>query len=369
MYDAIVIGAGLTGSSAAWALSRRGRSVLLLEANDLNHTLGSSHGTSRIFRTALASPLYAAMAGRAQRLWTELEDESGTGLLRYTGALDFGEARRPGELHRAVVANNVACELLSPEAAQERWPFFRFPTQVLFHPQAGVVNPEAAIRAMLSVATGRYGAEVRTNTRVLKAREDSDGVHVETDGGTFRARSLIVAAGPWLPEILPEILTEAPQPEVRVTEQNVFHFRQSRAGDEWPVFVYKGHAQLFGLPSGGDAGPEPAIKVGRHDPGKRVTPSHRDGVPTEENRELITRFVEEWLPGLEPRSIRGDACLYTTTSNDDFILDRIGRTVVASPCSGQGAKFMPAVGEAIADLATENAPTEEAFALMAHAQL
>jgi sarcosine oxidase len=43
-------------------------------------------------------------------------------------------------------------------------------------------------------------------------------------------------------------------------------------------------------------------------------------------------------------------CLYTTTANEDFVIDRAGPVVVASPCSGHGFKFAPLVGRLIAEV-------------------
>ena len=62
------------------------------------------------------------------------------------------------------------------------------------------------------------------------------------------------------------------------------------------------------------------------------------------------------LPGLDPRPVNELTCLYTTTANEDFILDRQGPFVIASPCSGHGAKFAPLLGEVIADLAAGRPP-------------
>ena len=60
-------------------------------------------------------------------------------------------------------------------------------------------------------------------------------------------------------------------------------------------------------------------------------------------------------------------CLYTWTANEDFILDRgSGPFVVASPCSGHGAKFAPLLGEIIADLAAGKPPPDPRFTLAAH---
>jgi len=59
------------------------------------------------------------------------------------------------------------------------------------------------------------------------------------------------------------------------------------------------------------------------------------------------------------------SCLYTTTPTEDFVLDRIGPVVVASPCSGHGAKFAALVGELAADLALGRGSAEPRFALAA----
>jgi sarcosine oxidase len=45
--------------------------------------------------------------------------------------------------------------------------------------------------------------------------------------------------------------------------------------------------------------------------------------------------------------------MYTTTPDETFILERRGRIVVGSPCSGHGFKFAPAIGVRLAALASE----------------
>jgi sarcosine oxidase len=47
--------------------------------------------------------------------------------------------------------------------------------------------------------------------------------------------------------------------------------------------------------------------------------------------------------------------MYTTTKDESFVLERRGRVVVGSPCSGHGFKFAPAIGERLADLALDAA--------------
>src|ERR1700728_2578080 len=86
--DVVIIGAGLAGSAAAWALAGRGRSVAVVEAFGPGHRRGSSHGSARIFRRAYPDPLYVRLTGQAQRLWRQLSDEAGEELILPTRPLD-----------------------------------------------------------------------------------------------------------------------------------------------------------------------------------------------------------------------------------------------------------------------------------------
>ena len=90
--DVVIVGAGLAGSAAAWALTGRGRSVTVIEALQPGHRRGSSHGSARIFRRAYPDPLYVRLTGEAQRLWRRLGEEAGEELVLTTGAIDFGPA-------------------------------------------------------------------------------------------------------------------------------------------------------------------------------------------------------------------------------------------------------------------------------------
>src|SRR5580693_9899197 len=124
--DAVIIGAGLAGSATAWALARRGRSAVVLEAFAAGHRRGSSHGSARIFRRAYPDPLYVRLTGQAGRLWRLLEAEAGESLLQQTGGLDFGARRNPEQLHAVLTEQRVPAELLAPAAAAERWPYVNF---------------------------------------------------------------------------------------------------------------------------------------------------------------------------------------------------------------------------------------------------
>src|SRR4029077_6994980 len=151
--DVVVIGAGLAGSAAARALASRGRSIVLLEAFQPGHRRGSSHGSARIFRRAYPDPLYVQLTGKAQRLWQQLADEAGEGLVLTTGEIDFGPAREQEKMYEVLRALGVSAELIPAGEAAERWPGTAFGTDpVMFHPDAGVIDAERAMGAMRALA-------------------------------------------------------------------------------------------------------------------------------------------------------------------------------------------------------------------------
>lgn len=372
--DLIIVGAGLAGSAAAWAASARGLDVVVLEAFGPGHRNGSSHGSARIFRRAYPDPLYVRLAGAAGELWRQLEDQAGETLLTLTGGIDFGAIRNPRLLHEVLTGCNVPAELLAPEAAAERWPYFDFAGAgpVMFHAGSGVLDPHNAMAAMLRLAAAN-GADVRFGAPVtwLAPAPGGDGAVAHTDSGTFTAPVVAVAAGAWIAPLLDGVVD---LPPLTVTQQEVFHFAPAPASagtgeaDPWPIFVCQdGGDNAYGLPGGRDGGVPGAIKAGEHAPSRPTTATDRDHAVDPATRARVTDFVRRRIPGLSATPVNEVTCLYTWTSNEDFVLDRSGPFVVASPCSGHGAKFAPLLGEIIADLAAGKPAPEARFTLAAHA--
>src|SRR5580700_2939982 len=154
--DVVIIGAGLAGSATAWALARRGRSAVVLEAYQPGHRRGSSHGSARIFRRAYLDPFYVQLTGEAQRRWRQLADEAGEELVLTTGGIDFGPAREQEKMYEILRAFGVSAELMPPGEAAERWPGVAFGTDpVMFHPDAGVIDAGRAMGAMRALEIGR----------------------------------------------------------------------------------------------------------------------------------------------------------------------------------------------------------------------
>jgi len=367
--EVAVLGAGLMGAATAWALTRRGRSVALIEAFEIGHRSGSSHGSERIFRRAYTDPFYAELTGRAAESWRELELDSGSTLLRMTGGVDTGDqrVRDPKALSAAMTRARVEHDVLTPGQARERWPFMRFDGPVIHHPQAGTLDPDAAIGACVRRAI-ELGALVLDRTPVIGTEAAGSGrVRVLNEHLDLTADTLVLAAGAWLPELVPYLAVPAQGPlalpPLTVVQKEVFHFRQRDPAAQWPTFVHKGPVQIYGMPSGHDGGPEPAVKVARYDGGPITTASARDGLIDPVARDAVCEYVRTRLPGLDPEPVAEAGCLFTFAPNDDFVLDRHGPYVIVSPCSGHGAKFAPLIGEFAADLAEGRPGPPGRFAL------
>jgi monomeric sarcosine oxidase len=361
--DVVVIGAGLAGSATAWVLARRGRSVVLLEAFQPGHRRGSSHGSARIFRRAYPDPLYVRLTGQAQVLWRQLADETGEELVTTTGAVDYGPSRKQEKMYEILTGFGVPAELMTAGAAAERWPGMSFgPDPVMFHPDGGVIDPERAMAAMRASAAER-GAQISYGTPVLRVETDGDGATVHTADRPWRAPTVVVAVGAWLEPLLGE---QVPLPPLAVTQEEFLHFAP-RAPGAWPTFIrHDEDATMYGLPAGRDGQVPGAVKIGAHHRGPVTTGDNRDGIVRQMARDRASDFVRDQLPGLDPAPVSEVTCLYTSTGNEDFILDRYGPFVVCSPCSGHGAKFAPLTGEIAADLACGGASPERRFTLAAH---
>jgi glycine/D-amino acid oxidase-like deaminating enzyme len=340
---------------------------VVLEAFGPGHRRGSSHGSARIFRRAYPDPLYVRLTGQAGERWRALEAEAGEPLRLMTGGLDFGPERDPAHLHAVLTSCGVPAALLSQEEAAERWPQLSFAAAgpVMFHADAGVLDPERAMAAMLRLAAAS-GADVRFGTPVtrLEIAPGGDAAIAHTDSGTFTAPVAAVAAGGWLPPLLESLV---PLPPLEVTQQQAFHFAPREApAAPWPIFIFRDADYVYGLPGGRDGEVPGAIKIGEHRGGKATTAAGRDGVVNPAARERVSAFAEKRLPGLDSAPVNELTCLYTTTANEDFILDRQGPYLIASACSGHGAKFAPLLGEIIADLAAGEPAPDPRFTLAAH---
>ena len=353
--DAIVIGLGADGGAAAAHLAMRGARVLGLEAFARGHTNGSSGGLTRVIRLAYYEhPDYVPLLKRAWTLWRELEAATGEELLRQTGGVYVGP--RDGELVggslRSAREHGLEHELLDPAALRARLPLFRFDPDWwgLSEASAGYLLPEQAIAAHLALAE-RHGADLRFEERATAWTRDGDGVRVTTDRGTYRAATLVIAAGAWNPRLLPQIA-----PLLQVKRVPLFWFepvaeRETLA--RLPVYIVDsglGHG-CYGFPYLADQG----LKIATHGAGTPADPDRVDREAHPADEAPIRAFIRERLPVADGPVRMTKICMYTVTPDEHFIVDLDGPVAYASACSGHGFKFASVIGEVLADLALDGA--------------
>jgi sarcosine oxidase len=354
-YDAAVVGLGAMGSAALWQLARRGVRVVGLDRYEPPHAHGSTHGRTRIIREAyFEHPLYVPLVQRAYAMWDALERASGVELFRATGGLMLGPEQ--GTLVRGALASarthRLSHELVDAREVRRRFPALTPPAGDVgvVEPRAGVLFPERGVQAMLDAARAA-GAEVRTGTTVTGWRADADGVTVATAGGDVRAARVILAAGAWMPRLVPELAHAlSPMRQLGHWFLPAAHPELFRA-DRLPVMLWE-HAPerfFYSLPDVGDG-----LKASIHHEGRLVDPDDaRDPVSpaeTEEVRALIRRLMPDGAGTVRETS----TCLYTNTPDGHFAIGAHpvhSNVIIASPCSGHGFKFAPAIGEILADLA------------------
>lgn len=353
-FDAVVCGLGAMGSAALRELSRRGLHVLGIERFTPGHDRGSSHGATRIIRLAyFEHPSYVPLLRRSYELWRELEEHSGQALINITGIAEIGPP--DGFLIKGVLASvrthALRHELLSAEELTRRFPVFRLPSQYMavVQPDGGFLAAEPSIHAMLALAKDA-GAEIHTGELVRAVELRPSGVRISTDHATIDAAAVIIAAGPWVKSVLPQL-----QAPLRVTRQAMAWFAPTEpallAPGRLPVFLLESrHGVHYGFPPDGEG----RIKLAKHHHhDETVDPETYDRGISATDEKLIRSAIADHLPAANGHRLAAESCLYTVTPDGDFIVDSLPgypHVVIASPCSGHGFKFAPVIGEILADL-------------------
>lgn len=356
--DVAVIGAGAMGAATAWHLSRRGVSVEVFEQFEPGHVRGASHGASRNFNVAYDEPGYLAWLREARVLWRELEAESAARLLETTGIVTHGAGRDLARTASAIRAGGFDAEMLDAGEAAGRWPGIRFDGPVLHTPEAGRLDADATVSALLARAVAR-GGHVHWRTRVedLVVRDD-ERVQFRAIGPDreriVRARRVVATAGAWTSRLLSSADAANALPRLRVTQEQPAHFAPLDGATAWPGFNHvpaPGAAETAWFPAViyGMFTPGEGVKVGWHAAGPEVDPDRRSFQPDPALTAALVRYAREWLPGVDSDVFSEITCTYTSTPDSRFVLERVGPLVIGAGFSGHGFKFTPVIGRILAD--------------------
>jgi sarcosine oxidase len=359
-FDVAVVGLGAVGSAALHQLARRGLRTLGIERFAPGHDRGSSHGETRIIRLGyFEHPSYVPLLRRTYALWRELEAAAKQTLVHITGIVEIG--RPEGELVAGTLAasrmHGLPHDVLDAAAVSRRFPAFQIPQEFVgvVQPDGGFVAVEAAMAAQIALAQAA-GAEVRTGVTVHAVTTRGDGVRLSTSAGEVETSKAIIAAGPWVKALVPDL-------PARVTRQ-VFAWLAPKdpalfTPTRFPVFLLESrHGMHYGFPHHGRG-----VKVAKHHHrDETVDPDGVERTVSAADEALIRSALADHIPALNGDLVAAKTCLYTVTPDHDFIIDRLPEmpnVIVASPCSGHGFKFAPAIGEVLAHLTVEGTSEQD----------
>jgi len=347
-----------------YQLARRGARVIGIDRYSPPHTLGSTHGDTRVTRLAIGEGAhFVPFATRSHEIWRELESETGVSVMTNTGGLIMSSASGQS-LHgstqflettiAAAEKFGIAHRVLNASQISDEFPQFILDgsERGYFEDEAGFLRPELGVATQLDLAE-KIGADLRLNERVLRVEKDGPGVRVTTDKGSYQAATAIVSAGPWISEFVDS-------DRFKVYHQVLYWFDVSAAYERYelgkfPIFIWSfGRFDgdfVYGFPAinGRDGGLKVASEVFH----ATTTPDQAErNVTDDEAASVFGSYVSGKLVGIGERCVRSAVCLYTSTPDSNFVIDWMDENVLlASPCSGHGFKHSAAIGETLAELA------------------
>ncbi len=198
IHDIAVIGAGMAGASIAAEGAAAGARVLLLEAEDAPgyHATGRS---AAFWEECYGGPAIAPLTRASGPFLAE------HGFLTARGALYVGRAedRAAMEAFRASYeGTGVRLERLAPEALREQVPFIRPEWSEALHQPACADIDVAGLHQHYLAAGRRHGVAMEVRARVAGlSREGGAWTIVGTRGQSWRAATIVNAAGAWADEI------------------------------------------------------------------------------------------------------------------------------------------------------------------------
>jgi sarcosine oxidase len=367
-YDAIVLGLGAMGSAALYQLARKGKKVLGLDQFSPPHTLGSTHGDTRITRQAIGEGAeYVPLVLRSYELWREIEQMTGQDLLTITGGLIMASQSNKEPMHgsanflqttiAAAEQYHIPHTVLETDQIRQRFPQFHLVGDELgyYEENAGFLRPERCIQAQLALAE-RFGAAIQIGEQALgyESNTGNSSVTLHTTRGRYTAEKLVITAGPWIGSLL-----EAAYARYFTVYRQVLYWFALKGPIEpflpgrFPIFIWeRPHSSIYGFPA--IDGPAGGVKVATEDYTKATTPDTVErAVTAEETRATYEQHVATGLPNLSDTCVKAVSCLYTATPDSRFVLDthpQHPQVIIASPCSGHGFKHSAAIGEALAEL-------------------
>jgi sarcosine oxidase len=327
-----VVGAGITGLSAAYALQRRGADFVCFEGAAPGS--GQSAGRTRVFRHGHDDQRLVRLAVRARAEWERLEGELGSRLLGRDGVLICG----PNVAERAAAfeAAGVPARLVRRDEQVEALPVFEPPEdEALLDEFGGSIDVRAAIDGLAASIGDRLVA-----ARVFEVRERGPAVELRTSEGVWSAERAILCPGAQLHELIAGLGLEIPL-TIELHTRAAFAVRKPGAQLACLLDRSNVHGEIV------YAAPMPD---GRH---YAIGLGGEEEPPVDDALARLSAYARRAMPGLdpEPASVRLCQTSVLPWSADAFAVWRTGAIDVLA--GANLFKFGPLLGELLANGAEE----------------
>jgi glycine/D-amino acid oxidase-like deaminating enzyme len=337
----VVVGSGVFGVTGALELQRRGHHVTLFDAGTIPHPLAESTDVSKAVRMDYGDDeLYASEMEKAIEAWRAWNVELGQTVFHATGAMFVSkEPFAPGGYEHAsltlLTRRGHVLERLDRESIERRSPLRGF-VDGYFNPHDGWADSGLVIERLAALAR-RLGVEVCENAKVVAV---DPGAVVFADGARVGCDIVVVAAGGWTRDLVPEIA-----PCFKTMAQPVFHVDGSGGTSVFGADLAK--TGWYGFPAR-----DGFVKIANHGPGRAMHPDTTDRSITGEEEARLRTFLRASIPSLAERPLKTTrVCVYSDTHDEHFWIaphPDDARLVVATGGSGHAFKFATRIGEWIA---------------------
>ncbi|EGH95966.1 MULTISPECIES: NAD(P)/FAD-dependent oxidoreductase [Pseudomonas syringae group] len=224
--DVLIIGGGFMGSSSAFFLRQHGRSVTLLERDQIGqYASGVNFGNVRRQGRFLGQ---LELSNRSWALWKRLPELIGEDL-EFIPSGHMRVCYREDEIAEleayaaAPEARELDLQVIRGKALHERFAFLGPEVKGgSYAPHDGHANPRLAAPAFARAAI-RAGARIEERTEVAEVQKVGGDFHVTTtDGQLFVAEQLLITAGAWAAKLAEQFGEPVPLepngPQMSVTE-------------------------------------------------------------------------------------------------------------------------------------------------------
>ena len=346
-----VVGAGIMGLCTAWAIARQGHQVSVFEQGEIPNPLASSCDRHRLIRYPYGNMAgYTRMVRDAYAAWDLLWQDIGHTLYIETGTLALAgtDAKWVEDSAAMLPELGIPMQRLTPDEVVKKCPFLKTTSLewALFTPTGGALLADKILSALADYLPGQ-GVALHSHTLVTEI-DPIDGCLQLQNGDKVSADTIVVAAGPWVSRLVPEM-----GDRVTPSRQVVLYLEPpSQHRDLWvrsPMLLdIYGQAKDEGFYAVPPVGRIP-MKVSDHCFTLEGNPDG-DRQVTEAEIMALRNICQKRIEDFEQyQSTVAKSCFYTVEPEEKFILEKIEKAWVLTGFSGHGFKFGALMGKAVAE--------------------